>query len=192
MPPPIPVELRQHDPSWAENARREAARLTAAIGEVIVAVHHVGSTAIPGIRAKPILDLMPVVFSHPQFANFRSTLEGLGYAWWGEYGLPGRRYCTLDDPLTGSRCVQLHCYEQGSPEIARHLAFRDYLMARPDLAREYEIEKCRCQKLHPLDTHAYADCKSGWIRRVEADALSAAGFVCLGERVPNREHRTRY
>ena len=80
MPPPIPVELRQHDPCWAENARREAARLTAAIGEVIVAVHHVGSTAIPGIRAKPILDLMPVVFSHPEFENFRSTLEGLGYA----------------------------------------------------------------------------------------------------------------
>jgi len=182
MPPPIPVELCQHDPCWAENARREAARLTAAIGEVIVAVHHVGSTAIPGIRAKPILDLMPVVFSHPEFENFRSTLEGLGYAWWGEYGLPGRRYCTLDDPLTGSRCVQLHCYEQGSPEIARHLAFRDYLVARPDLAREYEIEKCRCQKLHPLDSHAYADCKSGWIRQAEADALSAAGFVRLGDK----------
>ncbi len=90
---------------------------TAAIGEVIVAVHHIGSTAIPGIRAKPILDLMPVVFSHPEFENFRSTLEGLGYTWWGEYGLQGRRYCALDDPLTGSRCVQLHCYEQGSPEM---------------------------------------------------------------------------
>lgn len=173
MPPPIPVELKQHDPVWAENARREAARLTAAIGKTMVTVHHIGSTAIPAIRAKPIIDLMPVVSSHTEFENFRPVVEGLGYAWWGEYGLPRRRYCTLDDPLTGRRKMQLHCYEQGSSEIVRHLAFRDYLRSRPDLAREYDAEKGRCRDLHPSDSHAYTDCKAAWIQRIEAQALSA-------------------
>lgn len=174
MPSPIPVELRQHDPSWAESARREAARLVTAAGQLIVMVHHIGSTAIPGIRAKPILDLMPVVLSHAEFDNARLIVEGLGYVWWGEYGLPGRRYCTLDDPLNGRRNVQLHCYQLGSSEIVRHLAFRDYLRARPDLAREYDAEKCRCRDLHPLDSYAYSDCKNGWIRRIEAEASSTA------------------
>jgi len=82
-------------------------------------------------------------------------LESLGYGWWGEYGLPGRRYCTLDDPQTGRRRVQLHGYLNGSAEITRHLAFRDYLRARPDVAQAYDAEKERCRKLHPFDSHAY-------------------------------------
>src|SRR6185503_6975264 len=161
----------------AEHARQEAARLVSAVGRTIVAVHHIGSTAIPGIRAKPILDLMPIVRGHAEFEKSRSAVEGLGYAWRGEYGLPGRRYCVLDDPLTGRRKIQLHCYERDSPEIVRHLAFRDYLRSRPDLARAYDAEKGRCRDLHPLDSHAYTDCKDAWIRRVEAQALAEADLV---------------
>jgi GrpB-like predicted nucleotidyltransferase (UPF0157 family) len=174
MPAPISVELQQSDPAWAEAARHEAARFASAAGDAIITVHHIGSTAIPGIRAKPILDLMPVVSSLEALENSRPAIERLGYLWHGEYGLPGRRYCTLDDPLTGRRRVQLHCYEQGSPEIVRHLAFRDYLRSNPDVAQAYDAEKARCRDLHPLDSHAYADCKDGWIRRVEALALAAA------------------
>jgi GrpB-like predicted nucleotidyltransferase (UPF0157 family) len=177
MPAPVHVELKQSDPAWAETARHEATRLTTAIGGAIITVHHIGSTAIPGIRAKPVLDLMPVVLSLAKFENSRSVVEGLGYLWWGEYGLPGRRYCTLDDPLSGCRKVQLHCYEQDSSEIMRHLAFRDYLRSNPDLASEYDAEKGRCRDLHPLDSHAYSDCKDAWIRRIEAQAISAAAFV---------------
>lgn len=145
----------------------------AVVGEVITAVHHVGSTAVPGMRAKPILDLIPIVRSLPELESSRSLLEGLGYAWWGEYGLPGRRCCTLDDPLSGCRKAQLHCYEQGSSEIIRHLAFRDYLRLRPELARQYQAEKERCRDLHPADSHAYSDCKSAWIRHVEIQAVAA-------------------
>ena len=170
MPPPIAVRLHQYDPSWAEAARREVERLTATVGEVIITVHHIGSTAIPGICAKPIVDLMPVVRNHAELEVSRSVIEKLGYVWWGEDGLPGRRYCTLDDRITGERKVQLHCYERTSSEIARHLAFRDYLRSRPDLARACEAEKTRCAELHALDSHAYTDCKSAWIRRIEAEA----------------------
>lgn len=172
MPASIPVELVPHDPAWAERAQDESARLMTA-ASAIITVHHIGSTAIPGIRAKPILDLIPVVESLAALDDSRTTLEALGYVWWGEYGLPGRRYCTLDDPATGRRKAQLHCYERGSAEITRHLAFRDHLRAHPGLARAYDAEKARCRERHPRDSHAYGDCKADWIRRIEAQALSA-------------------
>lgn len=174
MPPPIRVELEPHNPAWAEDAQREAARLALAIGATLVTVHHIGSTAIPGIQAKPILDLLPVVVDIAELNANRARLEALGYAAWGEYGLPGRRCFTLNDAATARRKVQLHCYQADSPEIERHLAFRDYLRARADLARDYEAEKCRCRDRHPLDSHAYTECKSQWIRRIEAEAL---GFL---------------
>lgn len=171
MPAPLAVELLPHDPTWAVAARNESARLADALGELLVTVHHIGSTAIPGIRAKPILDLIPVFVSELALDEARVPIKSLGYAWWGEYGLPGRRYCTFDDPLTGRRKVQLHGYEMGSEEIARHLAFRDFLRAQPAVARAYDAEKARCCELHPLDSHAYSDCKSDWIRRIQAESL---------------------
>jgi GrpB-like predicted nucleotidyltransferase (UPF0157 family) len=172
MPAPIAVILAPHNPAWVGQAQEEGERLKAAIGDVILAIHHIGSTAIPGICAKPILDLIPVVRSLADLDIKRQALENLGYVWWGEYGLPGRRYCTFDNPQTGSRTVQLHCFEQGSPEIKRHLAFRDYLRSHPELAREYEAEKSSCRDQHPSDSHAYSDCKAAWIRRIEEMALS--------------------
>jgi GrpB-like predicted nucleotidyltransferase (UPF0157 family) len=177
MPAPIAVELEQYDPVWPENAQQEGARLATEIGAVVIAVHHIGSTAIPGIRAKPILDLIPVVLSISKFEKSRPIVERLGYSCWGEYGIPGRRYCTLDDPLTGRRNVQLRCFEQGSMQIVRQLAFRDYLRSHPDVAREYDAEKYGCRDLHPLDSHAYSDCKDAWIHQIEAQVLSGAALV---------------
>ncbi len=175
LPPPIPVELSPHDPRWAENARAESAALAIALGAILRVVHHIGSTAIPGIRAKPILDLLPIAASLPELDDRRAAIEALGYQWWGEFGLPGRRYCTKSDPVTGRRLVQLHFYAAGSPEIARHLAFRDYLRARPEIAEAYDREKARCQRLHPDNSLTYNDCKSAWIRRIQAEALAVAG-----------------
>jgi GrpB-like predicted nucleotidyltransferase (UPF0157 family) len=172
MPPPLKVELVAHDPHWAEAARAEGGLLGAALGSSLLAVHHIGSTAILNICAKPILDLMPVVTSLERLDACRRFLEGLGYEWWGEFGLAQRRYCTKEDPGTRRRLVQLHCYEIGCSEITRHLAFRDYLQARPDLAREYEQEKLRCQAQHPDNSHAYGACKGAWITHIENQALA--------------------
>lgn len=175
MPPPIPVELLPHDPAWSVDAAAVADRLAAALGPVLLTVHHIGSTAIPGIHAKPILDLMPEVIDLAGLDARRAAVEALGYQWWGDYGLPGRRYCTWADPATGRRRVQIHCYAQGSPEIVRHLAFRDYLRGDATIAVAYDREKERCRCLHPQDSHAYADCKGDWIRRTEAEALAWYG-----------------
>ena len=172
MPPPIKVELLIYDPAWQDSAAAEARMLLAATGSCLLAVHHVGSTAIPGLHAKPILDLIPVARRLSDLDTCRAILEALGYEWWGEYGLPGRRYCTRSDATTGTRLSQLHCYEDGSPEIIRHLAFRDYLREHPGVAAEYDREKVRCQKRHPDNSHDYGDCKEAWISKVEVIALA--------------------
>lgn len=178
VPPPIPVVLVPHDPAWAQAAREEGERFAASLPRgVLDCVHHIGSTSIPAIHAKPILDLLPVVSSLDALDAARSVLEGCGYAWWGEYGLPGRRYFTRDGDA-GRRVANVHAYERGSPEITRHLAFCDYVRAHPDEAAAYDAEKARARALHPDDSYAYTDEKSAFVRRVEADALRwAAGRV---------------
>lgn len=89
----------------------------------------------------------------------------------GGLGLHGRRYCTKAD-WQSRRIVQLHCYADGSSEIERHLAFRDYLRANPGIAAAYNQVKTDCMSRHPDDSHAYGDCKDGWIRQAEAEALA--------------------
>lgn len=169
MPAPFPVVLLAHDPAWADAARLEADRFAALLSPgSVVATHHIGSTSIPGIHAKPILDLLPVVRDHAALDEARTALEHAGYAWWGEYGLVGRRYLTRD--RDGARHAHLHVYEEGAPSIARHLAFRDYLCAHPDVARAYDAEKARALAAKS-DSYGYAEEKDAFVRRVEAEAL---------------------
>jgi GrpB-like predicted nucleotidyltransferase (UPF0157 family) len=172
IPGPIPVELVPHRPEWAGMAHAEAARLKTALDDVLRTVHHIGSTAIPGIRAKPIVDLIPIVTNLAELDAAKEAVRALGYRWHGEFGLAGRRYCTLSDPATAKRKVQLHCYAEGDASIARHLAFRDFLRAHPDKAKEYETEKLRAASLQPHDTNLYNDEKNDWIKRVECEAFA--------------------
>lgn len=162
------IVLAPSDPVWALRAEAEGRRLAAAFGEDLVAVEHIGSTAIPGIVAKPILDLLPVVRTLAAADRAREAVEALGYRWQGEYGIPGRRFCTLDD--RGRRIVHAHVFAEGDPQVARHLAFRDYLRAHPDESRAYEQEKLRARARHPHDRAAYADDKGPWIRACDERA----------------------
>lgn len=166
---PIPVILAAYNPEWPLTAATHAER-SRALGPNLVTVHHIGSTSVPGLAAKPIIDLMPVVTNLTRLDEQRQHVEALGYRWHGKFGILGRRYCTLDNGA-GVRSVQLHFFKEGSQHVERHIVFRDYLCAYPEEANAYAIEKHRAQNLHPMNSHAYADEKDKWIRAVETKAI---------------------
>ncbi len=169
------VELVPHSSDWAARALAEAERLKAAVGDTLIVVHHIGSTSIPDILAKPVIDLMPLVEDLAALDAREANIKALGYDWYGEFGLAGRRYCKKDDPITKKRQFNVHFYQVDNPGIARHLAFREYLRAHPKIAKEYEAEKVRAAALQPNDVLAYNDEKNAWIKRVEADAVAWYG-----------------
>jgi GrpB-like predicted nucleotidyltransferase (UPF0157 family) len=173
-PSVIPVELVPHRAEWAQMAASESARLKAALGDTLVSVHHVGSTSIPNIMAKPIVDLMPYVRDLAALDAKEDAVRGLGYKWHGEFGLEGRRFCTWADPQTGKRVYQLHFFKPGNISAIRMLAFRDYLRSHPFVAKAYEMEKLRAASVRPDDTTAYNREKNDWIKRVEQDAMAWA------------------
>jgi GrpB-like predicted nucleotidyltransferase (UPF0157 family) len=166
------VDLVPHDPTWATQAAAESDRLAQAAGETLIRIEHVGSTSIPGILAKPTIDLMPIVKSLAELDARQPQIEALGYIWRGEFGIPGRRYCIREEQ--GRRLFHVHCNEAGSPEIARTLDFRDYLRAHPEEARTYEVQKRAAAAAHSDDSLAYSHAKSDWIRACVVRAMAWA------------------
>jgi GrpB-like predicted nucleotidyltransferase (UPF0157 family) len=185
IPQPIPVTLAAYNPDWLEMAQFHSKRLSV-LGPILAVVHHIGSTAVVGLSAKPIIDLMPLVTDLALLDQERSKIQALGYSWHGELGIIGRRYCTLSD-ADGIRIVQLHFFQIDSPHAERHLAFRDFLRAHPETARAYENEKRRARDLYPDDSHAYNDEKAEWVRATEAKALEWKN--CLPSLHESTKHR---
>jgi GrpB-like predicted nucleotidyltransferase (UPF0157 family) len=163
------VEVVPHDPGWAAAFKAEAKQVAAALGENVVAIHHIGSTAIPGIHARPILDLLVEVSDIAGVDARSAETESRGYQAMGEYGLPGRRYFRKDD-ANGIRTHHIHTFQAGSAEVLRHLAFRDYLIAHPDDARRYSGLKRRLAEAHPRSIDAYMDGKDAFIKEMERRA----------------------
>lgn len=170
-----PVTLTPHDTAWEETAAAEMRRISTAIGAALLRVEHIGSTAIPGIAAKPTIDLMPLVRAEGDLDSCRGPMESLGYLWRGEYGIAGRRYSVLEQG--GKRLFHVHIFAEGNENVARHLSFRDYLQAHRDEALAYEAAKFAAAAAHPDNSMAYNDHKSGWIRACQERAKTwAAGL----------------
>ncbi|MEO9824929.1 MAG: GrpB family protein [Paracoccaceae bacterium] len=159
------------DPAWPKRAVTEIERWLEAV-DGLTTVHHIGSTSILGMPAKPIIDLLPVFENEPAQHAAQTAVEAMGYEWLGAYGLEGRSYARMDDADTGVRQVQAHCYALGHADIARHLAFRDALRDNAALRAGYASIKGACAARHPEGGAAYGACKSDWIDKAEARALA--------------------
>ncbi len=159
-----------HSSRWAGEFRAEAERLTAALGDEVVAVHHVGSTAIPGISAKPIIDILLEVRKVERLDDLGPEMSGLGYEAKGEFGLPGRRFFVKH--VGERRTHQIHAYTTGNPELERHLAFRDYMISHPEDAEAYGRLKEELARRFPTDIEGYMDGKDAFIKEMERRALA--------------------
>jgi GrpB-like predicted nucleotidyltransferase (UPF0157 family) len=148
-----------------------------AFGKNLLEIHHIGSTAIPGIYAKPIIDMLPVVADIAAVDECISQMKSLGYEALGEFGIPQRRYFRRNN-AAGVRTHQIHAFQIGSPAITRHLAFRDFLRAHPEIALQYSDLKRRLADSHPNDIEAYMDGKDAFVKEIEARALSWLADPC--------------
>ncbi len=159
-----------HDPGWKTAFAAEAALIGAALGEEYIRLHHIGSTAIPNILAKPIIDLLGVVADLEILDMKSAAMEGLGYEVMGAFGIKGRRYFRKINSA-GHRTHHLHVFSEGSPHIERHLAFRDYLTEQPAVAAAYSDLKANLTSQGPLSWDSYIEGKDPFITATETDAL---------------------
>ncbi|MBA4541866.1 GrpB family protein [Thermoactinomyces daqus] len=163
------VIVTPYNPRWPEQFAAEAKKIKEALGPEAVCIHHIGSTAVPGLAAKPIIDLIPVVNDIEKIDKLTGNMKAIGYVPMGEYGIPGRRYF-----FKGSEQVhthRVHIFARGNPEITRHLAFRDYLRAHPDEARRYAELKINLAKQYPASIEHYISGKNDLIKELEQKAM---------------------
>lgn len=164
------IRVVSHDPDWPARFDAEAERIAMAAGAAMARLHHIGSTSIPGIAAKPVIDMLLEATSLASLDRQTPSLEALGYEAMGAFGIPGRLYFRRDD-ANGVRTHQLHAFAAGVPDALRHLAFRDYMRAHRAVADEYGALKQRLAEAHPLDMAAYIDGKDAFVREHERRAL---------------------
>ena len=170
------VTVVPYDPRWPQAFAAASAEVAAAFGANLLDIHHIGSTAIPGMHAKPVIDMLGIVADIAAVDSRHAQMQALGYEPMGEFGIPGRRYFRRDDHA-GERTHQVPAFQSGS-HVQRHLAVRDFLRAHPEPAEQYATLKRRLAAAHPNDIEAYMDGKDAFIKEMEARALAwAAGFV---------------
>ena len=162
------VTLAEYDPKWPLLFDREERRIRATLGATVVRVEHTGSTSVPGLAAKPIVDMLLVVPDSSDEAMYVPPLEAAGYRLvirepaWNEHRV-------FKGPDTN---VNLHVLTTGSPEIERILAFRDWLRAHDDDRLRYEATKRELAARSWAYIQNYADAKSEIVESIIAKALA--------------------
>lgn len=153
-----------HDPHWGSVFEEEARLLEKVFVGEVIHIHHIGSTAIPEIYAKPIIDILMEVRRIERVDAYNAAMMQLGYLPQGEGGIPGRRFFIKGN--NDHRTHHLHVYAVDHPEISRHLLFRDYLQAHPQQAQAYSLLKRELAKRFPFDIEGYIAGKEPFIKEI--------------------------
>lgn len=163
-----PVIIVEYDPDWPSAFASLHRKLASILGDLAAATEHVGSTGVPGLAAKPILDVDVILSRAEEFPQAAERLAQVGYVHEGNFGVVGREAFTA--PLES---VPQHLYvcPPDSPELRRHLAFRDFLRAHPEAAMAYGDLKRRLAVQFRNDRDAYSEGKSSFVAEILQRAM---------------------
>ena len=162
------VRIVEYAPAWPQEYEKEATSIISILGDVLKNSFHIGSTSVPDLSAKPIIDILLEVSDLDALDAKNQHMELLGYEVKGEYGIPGRRYFRKGGD---NRTHHVHAFKSGDPNLKRHLAFRDYLRAHPNIAQAYGRLKLEIANKGKDDMISYSDAKDPFIKLHEQKAL---------------------
>jgi len=163
------VEVVEYNMIWPILFEEEAKKIRNILGDQLIEIHHIGSTAVENLNAKPIIDIMPVVRDITKIDYYNKEFEKLGYEAVGEYGIADRRFFIKGSII---RTHHVHIFDiRNFKEIERHLAVRDYLRTHPEEAFEYGQLKIKLASLYPYDIEAYCNGKDAFVKELEKKAL---------------------
>ncbi|WP_294506818.1 GrpB family protein [uncultured Victivallis sp.] len=164
------VEVVLYRPEWMEMFESLRQFVAGALEGINCRIEHVGSTAVPGLSAKPVIDADVILTNWEEFGEAASRLETLGFQRRGDLGIPWREAFTRSPHLDFSH--NLYVCRDGMPAVENHLKLRDYLRSHPYDAERYSARKFELAALHPDDVDAYCRGKTELI----AEFLAAAGM----------------
>jgi GrpB-like predicted nucleotidyltransferase (UPF0157 family)/RimJ/RimL family protein N-acetyltransferase len=186
------IRLSPPDPEWRRKFDSERKLLESALGSAVLGIHAIGSTAIEGIFAKPVVDILVEAADLDRVDARNPDMAALGYLVKGENGIPRRRYFQKD--VGGERAFHVHAFRRGDPQVRRHLAFRNGMNANPDLAKEYERVKMEAIRAAESRSERYQTLKGEFIeemtRRFLREGRSLSGqelFVLETQRFTLRQ-----
>ena len=161
------VKIVEYDPAWVGTYDHEASIIRKGLNTLLVECFHIGSTAIPGMPAKPIIDILLSVKNILDLDTYSDNLNRLGYECLGEYGIKGRRFFQKGGD---HRTHHIHAFDVDSPEIERHVLFRDYLREFAEEAKIYAELKKELASVHRDNPDDYSEAKNRFIRSIEEKA----------------------
>lgn len=168
------IEIVDYDPRWPALFAAEATSLRQALDPgLVIDIEHVGSTAVPGLAAKPIIDILIVIRSIATAQGAIAPLAALGYVFWADNPRKDRMFFVKGMPPYGERPTHhVHIMEPGD-DMRTHLSFRDYLRAHPDEAQHYAVLKRELGQRHRNDREAYTSAKDDYVASITAKSRRA-------------------
>lgn len=154
-----------YEAQWKQDFSKICEEIRGALGELALSVEHVGSTSVEGLSAKPIIDIDVVIEDESKLPAVIEAFAEIGYQHEGNLGIEGREAFKYESK-EHLRKHHLYVCTKDSPELRRHLLFRDYLRAHPEAVREYSRIKEEGARLYPWDIDSYIRHKSPWIERI--------------------------
>jgi len=163
------IKVVDYNQNWKNEYQKEEHAIKEILQDELVNSFHIGSTSVPNLKAKPIIDILLVVNDISELDAYSTQFESLGYEVMGEFGIKGRRYFRKGGD---NRTHQIHAFQYDNiKEIERHLSFRDYLRQSPEISKEYGELKSKLANKYPTDIEGYGDGKDDFVKKIEKEAL---------------------